>query len=264
MNIIGEDQSDYFQPQMSSFDCAVAAQVSIINQFLPSSIPLEEGLYVSAENGWTTTEGTDPSNMGRLMDAYDIPVHQVHDASIEQLASELQAGHRVIVGVNSDELWDTGASGDFWNWFIEVFGLDSAEFTPANHAVVVTGIDMSDKDNPMVIVNDSGDPDGESREYPLRDFMDAWENSGFHYVATSEPPPDGSAIPAEELDIFNYLGIGAGLVSLAYTMDPMLSMMIGSSIAEIPQGGEEMIVENSINTVMSIAALDWDSILETV
>ncbi|MBQ8015501.1 MAG: hypothetical protein IJ264_04865, partial [Clostridia bacterium] len=53
----------------------------------------------------------------------------------------------------------------------------------ADHAVQVIGIDYSDPDNPMVILNDSGHPDGCGEMVPLDDFVDAWEDSGCQMIA---------------------------------------------------------------------------------
>ena len=46
-----------------------------------------------------------------------------------------------------------------------------------NHAVQVIGIDYSDPDNPMVILNDSGHPDGCGLEVPMDTFLDAWDDA---------------------------------------------------------------------------------------
>jgi acyl-CoA synthetase (AMP-forming)/AMP-acid ligase II len=48
---------------------------------------------------------------------------------------------------------------------------------------------MSKPDHPMVLVNDSGDPDGADKSYPLDQFMEAWGGSGNMYIATDLAPP---------------------------------------------------------------------------
>ena len=58
----------------------------------------------------------------------------------------------------------------------------------------MTGFDVSDPDNPMVIVNDPGHPDGQGHAYPLDRFMDAWENSNFIMTATDDPLPAFTAM----------------------------------------------------------------------
>lgn len=56
-------------------------------------------------------------------------------------------GHKVIVGVDSGELWDNKLLG----WWNDFFHGDTPD-----HALVVAGIDMADPNNPMVILTDPG------------------------------------------------------------------------------------------------------------
>ena len=191
-------------------NCAVAAETSLINQFHPLS--LDDANYVSMSNGWWEPgSGTDPSEIGNLMDIHGIPNHTVMDASITDLAQELQAGHGIIVGVNSAELWDQGLLAELKNWLIEALGLDSSAFTHADHAVVVTGMDFSDPEHPMVILNDSGTPDGAGAAYPLDKFKDAWENSGFYYTATDISLPADQVHGLGNFDVGAFLDIGSTL-----------------------------------------------------
>ena len=171
--------------QIRPDDCAVAAQTSIINQYLEHPISEKEAVYDAWSNGWYAPgEGTLPENVGTLFDLYGIPNHRVEGASIEQLAAELQAGHRIVVGVNSDDLWSAN-NPEFSHWLKDNLGID----TPANHALCVTGINMNDPDHPMVVLNDSGVENGAANMYPLDQFMDAWGHGNFFYVATDAPPP---------------------------------------------------------------------------
>lgn len=194
-NVIGNPgvQADFAQMQIFDDNCAVCAETSIINQFR-SDDPLsqEDAAFVSAQNGWYVPgSGTSPDVIGHLMDAYGIANHTVTKADIQDLAQELRLGHGVIVGVNSSELWDSGALADLKHFLCKSFGLDNSIWQPADHAITVTGIDMSDPDHPQVIINDSGAPNGNGAgvSYPLDKFLDAWENSDFRYTATDVPLP---------------------------------------------------------------------------
>lgn len=182
-------QSDFCEQQIFDDNCAVVAETSIINQFLPDvNLDQETAAYISATNGWyQPNAGTSPNVIGNLMDEFGIGNHTNTCATASDLAWELQQGHGVIVGVNSAELWDTGALADLKHELIKKCGLDNSTFMPANHAVTVTGIDVSDPDNPMVTINDSGV--GATMSYPLEKFVDAWENSDCFYVATNDPLP---------------------------------------------------------------------------
>ena len=202
--IIGEpdSQQEYWELQIAPDNCAVAAEMSIINQF-GHDLSQQEANFISADHGWYNPGGgTNPGDIGNMMDLYNISNHTCVNASIEELAAELKAGHGVIVGVNSSELWDTGLLAELKHFLCKAFGLDNSIWNPADHAVVVTGIDASDPDNPMVILNDSGHPDGAGAAYPLDKFMDAWENSDFYYTATDD------AMPHNDMDSINLLDFG--------------------------------------------------------
>jgi hypothetical protein len=210
--------------------CAVAAETSLINQFITDDLSLDHASYISASQGWWQPGmGTDPSEIGNMMDLYGIPNHTVTNASLEQLATELQNGHGVIVGVNSGELWDTGLLAELKEFLCDAFGLDASEFIGADHAVTVTGIDTSDPANPMVILNDSGHPDGAGVMYPLEKFMDAWENSDFYYTATDIPIPDQLPPSSLGFDVGDFLGIGTTLL----TGDPFIGQTVNAIADQI-------------------------------
>jgi hypothetical protein len=108
-------------------------------------------------------------DVGNILEAYGINVDRHQGGTIQDIEQCLQNGGDVIVGVDADEIWyrdnDTFGPGD-----------------DANHAIEVIGIDYSNPDQPMVILNDSGTPDGCGSMVPLDQFMDAWEDSGFYMV----------------------------------------------------------------------------------
>jgi len=238
------EQAAFWEPQTTDDSCAVVAQMSILNQYLDHPISQEEAIYHAASYGYTPGYGTSSDALGGLLEAYGVSTHSVENATIEQLAAELQQGHRVIVGVNSDELWQVGPLGEFGNWLRDAFGLDNADFSPADHAVSVSGLDLSDIKNPKVIINDSGDPTGAGKLYPLDQFMDAWANNDFSYVATSSPP-DLSDIPSN-FDIGDFLGWTATAAIAFSGIDPMVSYQVGELV--------DSVIDNT----------DWNSLLPTI
>ena len=242
-----EHQIPVWQLQDLPDNCAVAAQASIINQFLPhhDHLSLDQANYIAFSNGWYHPGGggTAPDDVGRLFDVYDIPHHQVDHASIAQLASELQQGHSIIVGVKGSELWNEGPLSEFWNWLINKLGLNTATFNPADHAVCVTGINVTDPAHPTVCLNDSGDPHGAGIEYPLDRFAEAWSASNFHYVATDVAPPSGT-VP--HFDIGTFLGVGTTLVTVANGLDFATAVEAGEFVTEISE------------------RVDWDQILAAI
>lgn len=179
--IVGTPETDtqLWQPQTTAFTCAVVAQRGIIEAYTGEDISEAQLVYEATANGWLTDHGMSPADIGNLLELNGIPCHSRTHATVEDLITELSQGHKVIVGVNSSEIWGTeNPSGQ------PVFG------EVADHAIWVTGVDMTDPDNPKVFINDSGTPDGAGKVYDLATFVDAWEDSGYFYVSTDHPPPD--------------------------------------------------------------------------
>lgn len=217
-----ENQQAFWELQSYSDDCAIMAQVSLLHQF-GVNLTENQAIFECSFHGWYTPGGgTLPGDVGNLLDLHGVSTHDVHYATVADLARELQAGHGIIVGVNSAELWNSGPLSDLKHWLCKAFGLDNSTFNPADHAVVVTGIDVSDPGNPHVIINDSGHPDGQGHPYPLDKFLDAWENSNFSYTATNAAIPHDTATMGDLdlLDLSKWLaGSLAGGAVLAETGD---------------------------------------------
>lgn len=175
--------------------CAIRCQEFILEQFTGKEI--DESLLVreAEEHGWYTPGGgTRIEDVGKLLELHGVPVNRYQNASVFHLSLELAQGHKVIVGVDSHELWQ-GTS------VLEEIR-DSLGFQSADHAVVVSGIDTSDPNNVQVIVSDPGTGEAVAR-YPLEQFVNAWRDSDFFMVATRDPAPPH--LP--EMAHFNY-GIG--------------------------------------------------------
>lgn len=129
------------------------------------------------ENGWYIDgAGTPLSDVGKLLNLHGIDTTTITNANQYTLMHELAQGHQVIVGVDAFEL-DSNLLVQF---------LSRTTDNP-NHAILVTGIDATDPENVQVIVTDPGS--GEFTSYPWNQFAEAWGDSQFHMVATTEPPP---------------------------------------------------------------------------
>lgn len=188
-------QADFWEMQEFADNCEPTSESFIIRQFGFDNISTNDFAYISHANGWYMPGGgTNPAHVGDMMDLFGIDNHTIQNASLEQLAGEIASGHGVIVGVNSGQLWDQGPLQELFHWAAKQFGFDNPVDAPADHALCVTGFDLSDPDHPMVIVNDPGDPNGQGAAYPLDRFMDAWENSDFHMTATDNPLPSFTAL----------------------------------------------------------------------
>lgn len=175
-NFIGEP--GIYIPQTTEFTCAVVSQEMILRQF---GIDVSEAklVYEGVINGWLGDYGTAIEDVGKLLDFHGVNNHMRLGATVDELLAELIRGHKVITAVDSGELWGTDLP--FSDWL----------FTDgADHALVVTGLDLSDPNHPQVYVNDPGDPNGAGKAYPLDHFLDAWSDSGNMYVATDAAPPN--------------------------------------------------------------------------
>jgi hypothetical protein len=175
------DDAKHWELQSTPFTCAVEAQRGIIETYTGQEISEAQLVYDATSMGHLSDQGMSPADIGSLLEHYGVPCHQVENAQIGDIVSELAAGHKVIIGVDSGELWgEESPMSDFY------------EQAP-DHAIWVTAVRDDGDGNVTVVVNDSGDPDGAGKEYPLDTFVDAWEDSGGFYVATDSPPENLSA-----------------------------------------------------------------------
>lgn len=167
-----------YMGQSTDFTCAVVSQQMILSDF---GINVSEAqlVYDATSNGWLSDSGTGIDDMGRLLEHYGVSTHANYSGDFPSLVSELAHGHKIIVPVNSGELWH-GVS--FWQ------KLTGSHNTGPDHAIVVSGVDFSDPDHPMVVVNDPGSGAGEAQMYPLEHFLEAWNDSNCMYLATDAAP----------------------------------------------------------------------------
>lgn len=174
--IIGNPVNPYQQAYDDT--CAIKSQQLILNEF---GIPVTEDQLVqySIERGWYNGNGTQMPDVGKLIADAGIPCTQHTGANRYDLTNELIQGHKVIVGVDSGELWDNRILG----FLKDIFMGDTPD-----HALIVAGIDNTDPQNPMVILTDPGTGQP-AQPYPLDQFMDAWSDSGYFMVTTDVPTP---------------------------------------------------------------------------
>lgn len=170
MNIMSEDVLQIYPDT-----CAIKSQQLILEDFgihfTEDQLRNEAMMY-----GWYNG-GTSPEDVGKLLELHGIPVSQYENANIFNLVNELAQGHKVIVGVDSGELWSD-------NIFDKIF-----EDNAADHALIVSGVDTSDPNNVKVIVTDSG-TGNLLKEYSMEEFVDAWEDSNCFMMATNDPVPE--------------------------------------------------------------------------
>jgi len=170
---IGDPDGSGFIHQTTDQTCAVVSQQMILKEY---GIDISEAQLVidAKDNDWLN-QGTKPEDSGKLLELHGVPTH--HGTGIENMASELVQGHKVIVGVDSDEIWHNSIFDDLFD-----------RGNGADHAIVVKGFKENELGEPVVVVNDPGKPNGAGVEYPIDQFEDAFEDGGFHYIATNAPP----------------------------------------------------------------------------
>ena len=173
----GEDRQDWVG-QTTPFTCAIVSQEMILHAF-GVNVSEAQLTYEATANGWLTEGGTSLENLARLLESHGVATHTVPHGSVEALVAELAQGHKVIAAVDSGEMWKTDLP---WEDLFKAHGAD--------HAIVVTGLDMSDSTHPKVYINDPGDPHGAGKPYPLNEFLDAWADGGNLYAATDHAPSD--------------------------------------------------------------------------
>jgi hypothetical protein len=177
----GHDAAFWDGPQQLPDDCAIKCQQFILQQFTGQHV--DEGFLVNEAlaHGWYSPGGgTQPVDVGNLLQLHGVGVHRYDHASQFHLAMELAQGHKVIVGVDSAKL---SGEDPVLSSIKDALGLSGA-----NHAVVVSGIDTSDPQHVRVLVSDPGTGHAVA-SYPLEQFLDAWRGSDFFLVATNDPAP---------------------------------------------------------------------------
>ena len=159
--------------------CAIRSQEIVLRSY---------GIFVSQDElvqqakahcWYSEGSGTPMDAVGNLLDLYQIPNHRIADANVFNLADELGQGHKVIVGVDINELY----GNSFWQSIKEhLIGK-----TP-NHAMIVSGLNTSDTNCVTVTLTDPGT--GKTLfECPYERFLSAWDDSKCFMVATNSPAP---------------------------------------------------------------------------
>ena len=174
-----------FIQQPDDHSCALRSQQIILRDF-GIDIPFKNLEKIAKENGVYSDDGTSMCDVGKVLDIAGVGMHQVIGCNMFDLTNELAQGHRVIVGVDANELWYNDSITDkLKNWFDDITGNQGG-----NHALIVAGVEVN-PNNPSdvkVVLTDPGS--GDLRiEYPMKQFMDAWKDTNCFMAATDAPAP---------------------------------------------------------------------------
>lgn len=154
---IAEDLGQW-QQQEKRMSCAVQCQRMVINDLTGSELTESELRQQGKEQNLYQDEvGTYTEDVGKLAENYGLEREQFEDMSVPELMELKQQGVNLIVGVDAA--------------LLEYPELEKVSCP--NHAVEVIGFDLSDVENPRVILNDPGRPDGRGSAYPMDIFEKA-------------------------------------------------------------------------------------------
>lgn len=171
--------------QPDDHSCALRSQQIVLRDF-GIDIHFKDLEHLAKENGVYSDDGTSMIDVGKVLDLAGVDMHQVIGSNMYDLTNELAQGHRVIVGVDANELWYNDSLTDkLKNWFDDVTGHQGG-----NHALIVAGVEVNPKDptDVKVVLTDPGS--GDLRiEYPMKQFMDAWKDTNCFMAATDDPAP---------------------------------------------------------------------------
>lgn len=168
-NVIGDPAADaeIWEYQGDSGPCAIYAQAMAYQNVTGEEVDVEELIETATEEGWYDG-GTSIDDMDKVLNYLGIDADVEYRGDMDDIRECLENGGRVVAAVDGNEIW---------------LGDNDTCYSPndPNHAIEVIGIDYSG-DEPMVIINDSGTPDGHAIMVPKDQFVDAWQDSDFAYV----------------------------------------------------------------------------------
>ncbi|ACK70842.1 conserved hypothetical protein [Gloeothece citriformis PCC 7424] len=176
------DDMEHWHQQTYQDTCAIASQEFILDDLTGLDFSEDQLRQEAIDNGWYTAGGGTPLDcIGNLLESHGIPIEKEYGCTLEDLSDKLAQGEKVIVAIDADEIWypDQPDQDDI---LANAFGMPGQG---VNHAVQVIGIDNSNPDNPMVILNDPGCPNGQGTMIPAAQFVNAWEDSNNYMVSTT-------------------------------------------------------------------------------
>ncbi len=258
----GEVRQEIFQGTEPT--CAIRSQQIILRDF-GVDLPQEYLKELAQENGWYVDHaGTPVEAIGNILESQGVGVHTQANATVYDLINELAQGRRVIVGVDSGELWAV-RNDDENAQQAEEFE-DKINAQGADHALIVAGIEVNpdDPDDVKVILTDPGT--GDLRiEYPLEDFMDAWQDSNCYMVATDQPAPY-QYDPENNQMVPSNFAVDEFIADNTFTLND--EELIVPAETEFPMNPEEVSVpqdytpyydDGHLNTIpFDFSSLNWD------
>lgn len=192
----GDDMNSWHLQQHPN-DSAIVTQQSIL-ETLSGQHFSENTLCTEAQldGYYDPAVGTPLEHIGDLLENRGISLDRHYGATLADLNDKLAHGEKVVVAVNSAELWRPDRDSMMSQTLNSYPGIPGQ---PANHTVVVTGIVYSTSDT-LVVVNDLSIPNGAGMMVPLEQFEQAWEASDYYMVSTDLNGVTGDSIITPSLE----------------------------------------------------------------
>ncbi len=179
-----EQTQEHWHLQEAQNSCAIAAQEFILDDLGEEyGITFEEAelSQLAIANGWYNPEaGTPLGCVGNLLEIHGIEIEKGFHRNLDDINQQLEQGNKVLVSVDATEILNYEAVNN--ELLADMYGIPTQG---ANHVVQVIGVDNTDPDNPMVIINDPGREDGMGLKIPADNFVEAWEDSDNFMVSTT-------------------------------------------------------------------------------
>lgn len=167
---------DWFYQEVDGY-CGPSSVAILLNEFAGAGITNPEFMVSQAlELGLMDdpTQGMYSRDIAELLSVNGIGA-EVRYSSIDDLAAKLEMGYGVIACIDGGEVWLDNDT--------DIYSEDNLP----DHALVVTQVDFN---GGTVTLADPGTPDGNSFTVSIEQFEDAWADSGFEMVSTTEIDPD--------------------------------------------------------------------------
>ena len=185
--------------QQSYQNCGIRSQEIILRDYFDPVIPccknpsqpclhVEDKLFsLALKNDWCNEEGgTEPLHRGKVLDFFGIPVTRYENANIFNVHAELARGHRIIASVHAQDVWKHNPGKPHYTDPVKYLLRQAGQRMP-NHALVLSGMNTDDPNNPMIVITDSG-AGQVAQTISFRDFTEAWKDSNHVMVATNIAP----------------------------------------------------------------------------
>ncbi len=168
------DSEHWFEQATNGF-CVPSSIAQIVSEYTGVHHDDEQAFVERANELHVFTVGPDgvPS-MGidgalALLEDAGVPASIEVGQGVDTIVGYLAEGRRVMLAVDSGEIWSGEATED----------------NAADHAIVITAIDT---ERGVAVLSDPGHPEGDMMEVPLDVLDDAWADSGYAAVVCDEPP----------------------------------------------------------------------------